>query len=81
MPTNKHAAFRYRVLNQCFTQRGRQRWTLDELVDAVSRALQEAFGNELQVSRRTIQGDLNILRSERPRGFAAPIKCRHGRYF
>lgn len=80
MPTNKHASFRYRVLNQCFTNRGRRRWTLEELVREVTHCLQEEFGNGLAVSRRTIQGDLNVMRSERPRGFKAPIVCREGYY-
>lgn len=81
MPTNKHASFRYRVLNQCFTNRGRRRWTLEELVREVTYCLQQEFGNGLAVSRRTIQGDLNVMRSERPRGFKAPIVCRKGHYF
>lgn len=80
MPTNKHASFRYRVLNQCFTNRGRRRWTIEDLVREVSQYLQEEFGAGLTVSQRTIQGDINIMRSARPRGFNAPIVCRQGLY-
>lgn len=81
MPTNKHASFRYRVLNQCFTNRGRRKWNLEELVYETSRYLREEFGVSAQVSRRTIQGDLSVMRSRQPRGFNAPILCEKGQYF
>ncbi len=80
MPTNKHASFRYRALNQCFTNRGRRKWSLAELVREVERYLQEEFGTGLTVGQRTIQGDINVMRSARPRGFGAPIVCRQGQY-
>ncbi|MEZ4942147.1 MAG: WYL domain-containing protein [Saprospiraceae bacterium] len=81
MPTNKHAAFRYRVINQCLTNRGRRKWTLNDLVQEVSRCLYEEFGTEASISKRSIQGDINVMRSPRPRGFSAPIVCRQGLYF
>jgi predicted DNA-binding transcriptional regulator YafY len=81
MPTNKHAAYRYRILNKCFTNRGKRKWTLEELMEEVSRRLQEDFGHSGGISKRSLQGDLNVMRSEQPRGFSAPIVCRDGRYF
>ncbi|MBL7782535.1 MAG: WYL domain-containing protein [Saprospiraceae bacterium] len=81
MPTNKHAAFRYRVLDHCFGQRGRRKWRLNELVSEVSRYLQEEFGSSIDVSQRTIQGDINVMRSHPPRGYNAPILCKNGLYF
>ena len=81
MPSNKRASFRYRILNQCFSNRGRRKWTLDELIEEVSQCLQEDYSADLTVSKRTIQGDLNIMRSEKPRGFNAPIECHAGYYF
>lgn len=81
MPTNKNAAFRYRILNHCFTNRGHRRWTLDELIEQVSNRLQEDFGSNTSVSRRTIQGDINVMRSPQPRGYGAPIVCKQGKYF
>jgi predicted DNA-binding transcriptional regulator YafY len=54
---------------------------LEELVEEVSRHLQEDFGVSNGISKRSLQGDLNVMRSEQPRGFGAPIVCRDGRYF
>lgn len=79
MPTNKHAAFRYRVLNACF--RRHLRWTLDDLVEKVGEELDEAFGVRGGVCKRTIQGDINLMRSAPPRGFEAPIRVENGAYF
>lgn len=81
MPTNKNAAFRYRTLNHCFANRGHRRWTLNELIEEVSSRLQEDFGVFTTVSRRTIQGDINVMRSPQPRGYGAPIVCKQGKYF
>ncbi len=81
MPTNKNAAYRYRILNKCFTNRGKRRWTLEELEEEVSRHLQDDFGVSNGISKRSLQGDLNVMRSEQPRGFGAPIVCRDGQYF
>lgn len=80
MPTNKHASFRYRVLNQCFTNRGRRKWSLTELMNETSRYLREEFGADTEISKRTIQGDINVMRSRPPRGFNAPILCLRGLY-
>ncbi|MCS6928266.1 MAG: WYL domain-containing protein [Saprospiraceae bacterium] len=79
MPTNKHAAFRYRVLDACF--RRRRRWTIAELADEVGEQLREAFGVSSGVSERMLRYDISLMRSEPPRGFGAPIECRQGRYF
>lgn len=79
MPTNKHAAFRYRVLNACF--RRQRRWTLDDLMEEVGEQLYEAFGTRTGISKRTIQGDINLMRSAPPRGFEAPIVVEDGAYF
>lgn len=78
MPTNKHASCRYRILDHLF-QRPR-RWTLLELQEAVSLELQEAFGVKSKVSTRTLQADMNVMRSLPPRGFDAPILCEKGGY-
>jgi predicted DNA-binding transcriptional regulator YafY len=80
MPTNKNASFRYRVLDQCFRNRGRE-WSLEDLIDKVSEELEEHFGQFEGIRKRQIQADINIMRSDPPRGFAAPIVCKKGSYF
>lgn len=79
MPTNKHASFRYRVLNDCL--RRPKRWTFDQLIEEVSDQLYEAFGRRQTVSKRTLQYDINLMKSAPPRGFDAPIRCENGAYF
>ena len=80
MPTNKNASFRYRVLDQCFQNQFCQ-WTLNALIEKVSEELETHYGIEKGVSKRQIQEDLNVMRSEPPRGFDAPIICKNGLYF
>jgi len=80
MPKNKNASFRYRVIDQCLRNKAR-RWTLQDLIDKVSDEMYEHFGREEQFSKRTIQYDLNVMRSDPPRGFGAPIESKDGYYF
>lgn len=79
MPTNKLASFRYRVIDKCLRNKFRK-YTLDDLIHAVSNELYEQFGIEKGVSRRTLFNDINVMRSSYPRGFDAPIVCRNGYY-
>ncbi len=81
MPTNKHAAIRYRAINNCLTNRTKRRWTPQELLQAVSGHLQSEFGVEFTLSRRTLQEDLKVMRAARPTGYGAPILCRGGYYY
>lgn len=80
MSTNKNASFRYRVLDQCFRNRARE-WGLQDLVNKVSEELEEQFGQLEGIRQRQIQADINIMRSDPPRGFAAPIVCKSGCYY
>jgi predicted DNA-binding transcriptional regulator YafY len=80
MPKNKNASFRYRVIDQCLRNTAR-RWTLQDLIDKVSDEMYEHFGREEQFSKRTIQYDLNVMRSDPPRGFGAPIESKDGFYY
>lgn len=81
MPTNKHAAFRYRTIDRCFSNPGRPRWTLLELQEIVTEKLAEAFGGQAKVSTRTLQADFQTMRSDPPLGYAAPIGVDRGYYF
>lgn len=79
MPTNKLASFRYRVIDKCLSNKYRK-YTIEDLIETVSKELYEQFGIEKGVSRRTIFNDINIMRSPYPRGFDAPIVCEKGIY-
>lgn len=81
MPSNKHAAFRYRVINQCLMRSAHPRWSLEELLEEVNAHLQESFGQSATISKRTIQGDIQLMRSEPPRGYAAPIAVKNRQYY
>lgn len=79
MPTNKHASFRYRVLDQCFRQP--KKWTKDALLERVSAQLKEEYGRLNPIKARTLAQDIQIMRSAPPKGWKAPIKCLNGAYF
>jgi predicted DNA-binding transcriptional regulator YafY len=79
MPANKQAAFRYRVLDTCF--RKHRGWTIEELREEIAAALWESFGVDSGVSRRQIFYDMELMKSEPPRGYNAPIDVKDGRYF
>lgn len=79
MPTNKNASYRYRIIDLCLRNTGRK-WTLENLMDEISIRLEEDFGKGTGISKRTVQADISIMRSIRPRGFDAPIVCKDGYY-
>ena len=72
MPANKNALIRYKTIDNCLRNRYR-RWTLGDLVDACSDALYEADGITKGVCARTIQMDIQIMRSDKL-GYYAPIE-------
>ncbi|RZJ59572.1 MAG: WYL domain-containing protein [Flavobacterium sp.] len=71
MATNKLALLRYKTINECLKNRFRK-WTLEDLIERVSNALYEYEGITSGVSRRTIQADLQVMRSDKL-GYNAPI--------
>ena len=72
MAQNKNALLRYRTIDRCLRNTGR-RWTLQNLVDACSDALNEYEGKQDLVSTRTVQLDIQMMRSDRL-GYEAPIE-------
>ena len=72
MPTNKNALIRYKTIDQCLRNRYR-RWTLDDLVEACSDALYDMEGITKGVCARTVQKDLQTMRSDKL-GYNAPIE-------
>ena len=71
MPANKNALIRYRTIDRCLRNRYR-RWTLDDLVDACCDALLDMEGITKGVCARTVQMDIQIMRSDKL-GYNAPI--------
>ena len=79
MPANKHALIRYRRIDQCLSNRSRK-WTLRDLTQACSEALLEYEGVDKQISVRTIQLDIQYMRSGKL-GYEAPIVVRDRKYY
>ncbi|MBP6234997.1 MAG: WYL domain-containing protein [Saprospiraceae bacterium] len=79
MPINKNALIRYKVLDACLRNRQRK-WTLDMLVDKVSDALHEYEGISKGASVRTIQYDIQMMRSDKL-GYNAPIIVVEKKYY
>ena len=72
MPANKNALIRYKTIDRCLRNRFRL-WTIDDLTEACSAALREMEGITKGVSVRTVQGDLQMMRSDKL-GYNAPIE-------
>lgn len=79
MPANKNALLRYRVIDQCLRNRYR-RWTIEDLVDACSDALYDMEGIRKGVSMRTVQADIQMMRSDKF-GYNAPIEVYDQKYY
>lgn len=79
MSLNKLAAFRYRIIDSILKDQSRV--TFNELKSRVGQRLFEDYGTPGGISDRTLYNDLNVMRSDPPRGFSAPIVCEKGLYF
>ncbi len=76
---NKNALLRYRTIDRCLRNTGR-RWTLEDLVEACSDALYDYEGKPNPVSTRTVQLDIQMMRSDRL-GYEAPIEVYQRKYY
>jgi predicted DNA-binding transcriptional regulator YafY len=79
MAQNKNALIRYKTIDKCL-QNLYRKWTLDTLVEACSDALYEYEGKDSMVSKRTIQLDIQLMRSDKL-GYNAPIICYDKKYY
>lgn len=79
MPVNRNALIRYKTIDACLRRRNRK-WTLEDLVDACSDALYEYEGIRKGVSKRSIQLDIQLMRSEKL-GYNAPIIVLEKKYY
>lgn len=73
MATNKHAIIRYRTIDRCLKER-EQSWTWKELRDACEAAVEEATGQAIEISERTVKYDIAAMRTNDILGYYAPIK-------
>ncbi len=79
MPVNRNALIRYITIDKCL-QNHYRKWTLDDLIDACSDALYEFEGIDKGVSKRTVQADIQVMRSEKL-GYNAPIIVKENKYY
>lgn len=79
MALNKNALIRYKTIDKCLQNNYRQ-WTLDDLIEACSDALYEYEGREVSVSKRTVQLDIQLMRSDKL-GYNAPITVYDKKYY
>ena len=79
MPVSKNALIRYKTIDNCLRNRYRK-WTLEDLIDACSDALSEFEGRDENVSRRTVQADIQMMRSDKL-GYNAPIVVLQNKYY
>lgn len=79
MPVNRNALIRYRTIDNCLQNRYRK-WTLDDLIEEVSETLYDYEGIEKGVSKRTVQMDIQMMRSDKL-GYNAPIIVIDKKYY
>ena len=79
MAQNKNALIRYKTIDKCLQNYNRY-WTLDDLIEACSDALYEYEGRDINVSKRTIQLDIQMMRSDKL-GYNAPIEVYDRKYY
>ena len=79
MAQTKNALIRYKTIDKCLQNNNRQ-WTLDLLIEACSDALYEYEGRDVNVSKRTVQLDIQMMRSDKL-GYNAPIAVYDRKYY
>lgn len=79
MPVNRNALIRYKTIDTCLRNKYRQ-WALEDLIDACSDALYEYEGIDKGISKRTVQMDIQMMRSEKL-GYNAPIVVYDNKYY
>lgn len=79
MAVNKLALIRYKTIDDCLKNRFRK-WTLEDLIEKVSTTLYELEGITSGVSKRTVQADIQLMRSDKL-GYNAPIVVKDKRFY
>jgi len=79
LPVNKTALIRYKTIDQCLRNTSCN-WTLEDLIEACSKAILQIEGNNKGASKRTVQADLQLMRNP-ILGYGAPIVVRQKKYY
>ncbi|RZS99486.1 helix-turn-helix transcriptional regulator [Aquimarina brevivitae] len=79
MAQNKNALIRYKTIDRCLQNYNRH-WTLEDLIEACSDALYDYEGRDINVSKRTVQLDIQMMRSDKL-GYNAPIEVYDRKYY
>nr|WP_199075643.1 WYL domain-containing protein [Pedobacter sp. ASV19] len=79
MSINKLALIRYKTIDECLQNR-RRKWTLEDIIEKVASMLYEYEGITSGVSKRTIQADIQLMRSDKL-GYNAPIIVSDRKYY
>lgn len=79
MAVNKNALIRYKTIDKCL-QNNMRDWTLEDLINSCSDALYDIAGKDVNVSKRTIQLDIQMMRGEAI-GYNAPIEVYDKKYY
>jgi hypothetical protein len=81
MPSNLHAFLRYQIIDECFRNKEKRKWTKTELCKVIGNQLHlKTHCRNKPVSSRTLDGDIQVMRSNEL-GFNAPIEVSNGFYF
>lgn len=71
MPHNKNALLRYKVLDRCFQNKGRN-FGINDLIHEINKELEDFNGPDVQVNRRMVYYDIDFMKSEQ--GYSIPLK-------
>ncbi|GGH20614.1 WYL domain-containing protein [Sphingobacterium alkalisoli] len=79
MSINKLALILYKIIDDCL-RKPHRKWTLEDLIEKVSEGLCELKGIHSGVSKRTVQGDIQLMSSNKL-GYNAPIVVTKRKYY
>ena len=79
MAQNKNALIRYKTIDRCLQNQARN-WTLDDLIMECSKVLSDKEGKEVVISKRSVQLDLQMMRSDEA-GYNAPISVFQRKFY
>jgi predicted DNA-binding transcriptional regulator YafY len=79
MAQNKNALIRYKTIDKCL-QNHESTWSLDDLISECSKVLSTVENKEIVISKRSVQLDIQMMRSAEV-GYNAPIEVYERKYY